>query len=116
MEDCIFCRMARGEIPTDIVYQNDAVMAFRDIHPQAPVHVLIIPRAHHAHIGDSVPRETLADLFSAVPKVAQAAGVADSGYRLIVNTGADASQTVKHLHIHLMGGAPMSEGMVTCDE
>ena len=112
MSDCIFCLIANGTIPADIVWQDEHIVAFRDLHPQAPVHVLIIPRAHYSGMEDDVPPEVHAALCAAAPLVARATGVADSGYRLIVNTGPDAGQTVKHLHIHLLGGAVMSEGMV----
>jgi histidine triad (HIT) family protein len=104
--------IANGTIPAGIVWQDDRVVAFRDLHPQAPVHVLIIPRAHYSGLDDNVPAEVYAALCAAAPLVARATGVADSGYRLIVNTGPDAGQTVMHLHVHLLGGAAMSEGMV----
>lgn len=113
MEDCIFCKVARGEIPAAFVYEDDLVVAFDDISPQAPVHTLVIPRKHYRDFGDSVPAETLAALFGAVPKVAQAKGIVETGYRVIVNNGADANQTVKHLHVHVLGGQAMSHGMVS---
>jgi histidine triad (HIT) family protein len=112
VEDCLFCMIADGTIPADIVWQNENVVAFSDLHPQAPVHVLIIPREHYSGMADSVPPEVHAALCAAAPLVATVTGVAESGYRLIVNTGPDAGQTVLHLHVHLLGGAPMSEGMV----
>ena len=112
MDDCVFCMIANGTIPADIVWQDEHVVAFRDLHPQAPVHILIIPREHYSGMDDEVPAEVHAALCAAAPKVAAAAGVAESGYRLIVNTGPNAGQTVLHLHVHLLGGAAMSEGMV----
>lgn len=112
MTDCVFCMVAAGEIPAQIVYSDDTVIAFHDISPQSPVHVLIIPREHYASLQDDVPDATLAALFRAVRDVARATGVDDSGYRVIANSGADANQTVGHLHIHVMGGRPMSHGMV----
>lgn len=112
MSDCIFCMVAKAEIPASIVYEDDSVVAFDDIAPQAPIHTLIIPKEHVAHLGDGVSPELLAALFSAVPVVAEKKGIADSGYRVIVNTGRDASQTVHHLHVHVMGGRPMTHGMV----
>lgn len=112
MEGCIFCMIAAGEIPASIVYEDKIVVAFRDLHPQAPVHVLVVPREHYCGLGDEVPAEVLAALLAAAPRVAQATGVAESGYRSIINTGPDAGQTVPHLHLHVLGGAPMSEGMV----
>jgi histidine triad (HIT) family protein len=112
VDDCVFCKIARGEIPAEPVYEDDAVLAFNDVSPQAPVHVLVIPRAHYTDLADGVPAETVAKLFGAVPEVARRAGVAESGYRVIVNSGADANQTVPHLHVHVMGGREMSHGMV----
>lgn len=109
----MFCKVGRGEIPATFVYQDDLVVAFDDISPQAPVHTLVIPREHYADFGDGVPAETLAALFAAVPVVAQVKGVAESGYRVIINNGPDANQTVGHLHIHVMGGRAMEHGMVT---
>ncbi len=87
MSECIFCKIVDGEIPAALVYQDDKVIAFDDISPQAPVHTLVIPRAHHAHLGDDLDAETLAAVFSAVPKVAAIKGVEESGYRVIVNNG-----------------------------
>jgi histidine triad (HIT) family protein len=112
MDGCIFCMIASGEIPASIVYENDVVVAFKDLNPQAPVHVLVVPRTHYSGLGDDVPAPVLAALLGAAPRVAEACGVAASGYRAIVNTGPDAGQTVPHLHLHVLGGARMSEGMV----
>lgn len=112
MDDCIFCRVARGELPAAVVYEDDLVVAFDDIAPQAPVHTLVIPREHYTSLGDDVPRDTLAAIFSAVPRVAELKGVSASGYRVIVNNGPDANQTVPHLHVHVLGGRPMSHRMV----
>lgn len=116
MEGCIFCAIARGDIPAELVYQDDQVVAFDDLSPQAPVHTLVIPRAHHAHLGDSVGSELMSALFSAVPTVARVKGVEESGYRVIVNAGRDANQTVNHLHVHVLGGRAMAHGMVTFEE
>jgi len=110
--DCIFCMIANGTIPATVVWQDERVVAFADVSPQAPVHVLVVPREHYDGLGSDVPADLLAALFGAVPRVAEAAGVAGSGYRVIVNTGADAAQSVAHLHVHLLGGATMSEGML----
>lgn len=117
MGECIFCMVASGEIPTPHLYEDDLVVAFDDIAPQAPVHTLIVPREHYAHIGDDVPADVLAALFGAVPRVAAMKGVAESGYRVIVNTGKDAAQTVQHLHVHVIGGGgSMAHGMVHFSE
>ncbi len=112
MSDCIFCAIASGAIPARFVYEDDLVVAFDDISPQAPVHTLIIPREHHANLADGVSPELAAALLAAVPKVAEMKGVAHSGYRVIVNTGTDALQTVQHLHLHVMGGRAMHHGLV----
>lgn len=113
MSECIFCRIASGAVPATLAYEDDQVVAFDDLAPQAPVHVLVVPRRHHRTLGDGVPTETLAALFAAVPRVAQLKGIDGSGYRVIVNAGPDANQTVEHLHVHVIGGRPMSHGMVT---
>ena len=110
MEDCIFCKIAAGEIPSTVVYEDDRVIAFDDLNPQMPVHTLIIPKEHYANIGDDVPDELLGYVFNTVKKVASIKGIAESGYRVIVNTGSDAQQTVHHLHVHVLGGAPMNSG------
>jgi histidine triad (HIT) family protein len=112
MEDCVFCRIVRGEIPAKVVLENDEILAFDDITPQGPVHTLIIPKVHYASLQDDVPPKELAELFGAVKAVAQLKGVADSGYRVIVNNGPDSKQSVGHLHVHVIGGARMSHGMV----
>jgi len=111
--ECVFCKIARGELPVRFVYEDDYVVAFDDVSPQAPVHTLVIPRDHYEHFGDGVPPTVSAALCNAVPRVAEAKGVAESGYRLIVNTGPDGGQTVSHLHVHVIGGSKLSHGMVT---
>ncbi len=111
MEGCIFCMIARHEIDANVVYEDDEVMAFDDTSPQAPVHTLVIPKTHYASMDDNVPPEVMAALFSAVPKVASIKGLTESGYRAVVNNGPDARQSVAHLHVHVLGGAPMSHGM-----
>jgi histidine triad (HIT) family protein len=111
-DECIFCRIADGDVPARIVYENEHVVAFEDANPQSPVHVLVIPRKHYANLQDPIPGEILAEVFLAIPRVAEMTGVADSGYRIIANAGPDSNQTVDHLHVHIMGGQPMSHGMV----
>ena len=105
-ENCIFCKIAAGEIPTKKVYEDDYVIAFDDLEPLMPVHTLIIPKDHYANIGDNVPEETLGHVFGAVRKVAEIKGL-KNGYRLMVNTGEDASQSVQHFHVHMLGGGWM---------
>lgn len=107
--DCLFCRIATGEIPSEQVYADDDVLAFRDIQPRAPTHLLVIPRRHvrSAHdLGDS-DGELLGRLFSVMRRLADDAGLG-SGYRIVTNVGPDAGQSVEHLHFHLLGGRHMS--------
>ena len=111
MSDCIFCKIANHEIPSTVVYEDDAVIAFDDLSPQAPVHTLVVPKAHYENIIDGVPAETLAAMANAVAEVARAKGL-DQGFRVITNTGAAAGQTVMHLHWHVLGGRNLGEGLV----
>ncbi len=106
MSACIFCQIARGEIPADIVYQNDKVTAFRDINPKAPVHVLVIPN-EHIDVKDNLKGAdvaVMADVLLAAKAVAKREGVHETGFRMIINVGADAGQKVDHLHMHVLGG------------
>jgi histidine triad (HIT) family protein len=112
VDDCIFCKIASKEIPSSVVYEDDAVLAFDDLSPQAPVHTLIVPKVHYVNLSDDVPADVLAALLGAVRTVAERKGVAESGYRVIVNSGPDSAQTVQHLHVHVLGGARMAHGMV----
>lgn len=110
--DCIFCKIIAGDIPSAKVYEDDKILAFRDINPQAPVHVLIIPKVHIAS-ADEVTEENsgvVAHIFTKIPAIAKEAG-ASNGYRVITNCGEDGAQTVKHLHFHLLGGKQLSEQM-----
>ena len=116
MENCIFCMVARGDLEVKKVYETDDVVAFDDIAPQAPIHVLIIPKTHYANMSDDLPLQDIASLFAAVPEVAKAKGIEEEGYRVIVNNGRNANQTVGHLHIHVLGGKAMSHGMVNFEE
>lgn len=106
-DDCIFCKLASHEIPTNVVYEDDTVMAFKDTEPLMPVHVLIIPKQHYDSIADDVPGDVLAHVFGIIPKVAKICGIRESGFRLLINTGEDASQSVKHFHVHMLGGGLM---------
>ena len=112
MSDCIFCKIANGEIPSEFLYEDDSVVAFNDLNPQAPVHVLVVPKAHHDNFVDDVPAETLASMECAVRAVAEKTGVAETGFRCIMNTGAAAGQTVMHLHMHVLGGKSLGEGLI----
>ncbi len=106
---CVFCRIVEGDLEADVLYASDTVMAFRDVSPQAPVHVLLIPKEHLVSIADVEERHAgmLADLFQAARQVARAEGVAESGWRLVTNVGREGGQHVFHLHVHLLGGRPM---------
>ncbi|MDF2669662.1 MAG: hydrolase [Paenibacillus sp.] len=104
--DCIFCKIVIGDIPSQKLYENDHIYAFRDIQPAAPVHALIIPKKHIATMNDveAVDREVLGEILLAAPIIAEQLGVAESGYRLINNCGSDGGQVVYHIHFHLLGG------------
>ena len=106
---CIFCRIAAREIPADIVRESDRLVAFRDTNPQAPTHILLIPKEHIASLTDIEDGhgDVLADVAQAATQLAQAEGIAESGWRLVTNVGPDAGQTVFHLHFHLLGGRGM---------
>lgn len=105
MENCIFCKIAAGEIPSTKVYEDDEVMAFNDLNPQAPVHVLIIPKKHYTSILDIEADGTpMGHICKVAKQLAKELGVDEKGFRLVINTGDDGGQTVKHLHMHLTGG------------
>jgi histidine triad (HIT) family protein len=106
--DCLFCRIAAGTIPADRVHEDDLVVAFRDIAPRAPTHILLIPRRHIGSAADLTEADgpMLGRLFAVAAELARGAGVADGGYRLVSNVGQWGGQTVDHLHVHLMGGRP----------
>lgn len=110
--DCLFCRIVAGEVPADVVSTTDRTVAFRDISPQAPVHVLVVPRRHVDHAGalTAAHAEDVAAMFETAREVAESEGVAseDRGYRLVLNVGPDAQNSVGHLHMHVIGGRPMS--------
>jgi histidine triad (HIT) family protein len=101
--DCLFCRIARGEIPATFVAQNDDCVAFRDIDPKAPTHVLVIPRAHVASLAETTDPSVVGKLALMAADIAKQEGL-DRGYRTVINTGPDAGQTVHHIHLHLLGG------------
>ena len=110
--DCLFCKIINGDIPSKKVYEDDCVFAFYDIAPQAPVHILVIPKVHIPSM-DGVTAENadvVAKIFTVIPKIAAEAGLS-GGYRVISNCGDDACQSVKHLHFHVVGGAQLSEKM-----
>jgi len=110
MSDCLFCKIRDGEIQGDIVFENDDVLAFNDVNPQAPVHVLIIPKKHISTVNDMDAGDEviMGKLFSVAKTIAAQQGVADDGYRLVVNCNEKAGQTVFHIHMHLLGGRNMT--------
>lgn len=109
MSDCLFCKIAEKKIPSKIVHEDDRAVAFEDVNPQAPVHVLVIPRKHVASVSELNEADAglLGHLMLTSAAVAKQKGIAESGYRLVANTGRNAGQTVFHLHFHLLGGRPM---------
>lgn len=111
MNDCLFCKIISGEIPSKKVYEDENVYAFHDINPNAPVHVLVIPKKHIASVAE-VNESNIGDVSKvmlAIPKIASMLGLAENGYRVISNCGKDAGQTVPHLHFHILGGAKLPD-------
>jgi len=106
--DCLFCGIAKGNIPANVVYSDARVVAFRDINPQAPVHILVIPRDHHDSLDGMGDAELLSHILTTAARLARDVGIAESGYRVVMNCNADGGQTVMHLHAHLLGGRAMA--------
>jgi histidine triad (HIT) family protein len=104
MADCLFCRIVRKEIPANLVYESDDCIAFRDIDPKAPVHVLVVPREHVTSLNDAKDPALVGRLALVAADIARQEGIAESGYRTVINTNRDAGQTVFHIHLHLLGG------------
>lgn len=109
MQDCLFCKIIAGEIPSTKVYEDDTVLAFRDIAPQAPTHILVIPKMHIASVAEVTGENSgvVAHIFEVIPRIAKAEGL-DGGFRVVSNCGDHAGQTVKHLHFHILGGKQLS--------
>ena len=108
LDNCLFCRIAKGEIPADIVARTDVAIAFRDISPKAPTHFLVIPRQHVASLEDADESVDLGALMRMAVEVARSEGLGAAGYRVVVNTGSNGGQTVDHLHFHVLGGRRMT--------
>ncbi len=110
--DCIFCKIIAGEIPSSKVYEDDKILAFKDINPMAPVHILVIPKIHIASCDEVAAENSavIAHIFENIPAIAKEAGITN-GYRVITNCGDDAKQSVKHLHFHILGGKSLPENM-----
>ena len=109
MENCLFCKIVAGQIPSTKVYEDEAVLAFRDIAPQAPTHILVIPKAHINSVAGITAENSgvVAHIFEVIPQIAAKEGL-DNGYRVVSNCGADAGQTVPHLHFHILGGKTLA--------
>ena len=107
-DSCLFCRIVRGEIPAKLVAETPECVAFRDINPQAPTHVLVIPREHVASLAEATDPALVGRLALVAAEIARSEGIAEGGYRTVINTGPDAGQTVHHIHLHLLGGRAMA--------
>ncbi|MBN2396796.1 MAG: histidine triad nucleotide-binding protein [Deltaproteobacteria bacterium] len=110
MEGCIFCRIVRGEIPATVVYESSDAVAFEDVNPMAPVHVVVVPKTHVATLMD-VPVGMMEGLMAAVREVAAVKGIAEKGFRTVINCNAEGGQVIFHLHIHVLGGRKLSDDM-----
>jgi histidine triad (HIT) family protein len=111
MDDCLFCKIIEGKIPSSKVYEDEKVYAFRDINPQAPVHVLVVPKAHYSDVKDAAKDQALLGyLFAKCGEIAESEGL-KNGFRLITNCGDDACQSVHHMHVHILGGAKLTDKM-----
>ena len=111
MEDCLFCKIIKGDIPSTKVYEDEFVYAFKDINPEAPVHILVVPKKHIKSMNEieEIDENLIGKIFLAIEKIAKEQGVAEQGYRVISNCGKDAGQTVMHLHFHILGGRKLGE-------
>jgi histidine triad (HIT) family protein len=110
MSDCLFCKIAKKEIESQVVFESKKVLAFRDINPQAPAHILVIPKKHFSSITESgkIAPELLSEIFSAINTIAKEQGIKDPGFRIVVNHGKQAGQAVAHLHFHILGGRDLN--------
>lgn len=114
MEDCIFCKIINKEIPSEIIYEDDEIISFKDINPAAPVHVLVIPKKHIEKITDLKQEDeaVIGKIYTVINKVAEKVGVAEDGFRVIANCGENGGQEVKHIHFHILGGKKLGEKIV----
>lgn len=114
MDNCLFCKIIKGEIPSEKVYEDDEVLAFKDIHPVAPVHILVIPKKHIDSIAmlEKQDEPLVGRIYSVINKIAEEQGVKEDGFRVIVNCGRDGGQEVMHLHFHLLAGAKLGQKIV----
>ncbi|MFR3920274.1 MAG: histidine triad nucleotide-binding protein [Clostridia bacterium] len=114
MDDCIFCKIVKGEIPSEKVYEDEKVLAFKDINPVTPIHVLVIPKKHFKDVLDvkEEDKEIIADLFQSINKIAKTLGIEKNGFRIVNNCGEDAGQEVMHLHFHLLAGKKLGTKII----
>lgn len=114
MDDCIFCKIVKGEIPSEKVYEDENVLAFKDINPATPIHVLVIPKKHFKDVLDvkEEDKEIIADLFQSINKIAKTLGIEENGFRIVNNCGEDAGQEVMHLHFHLLAGKKLGTKII----
>lgn len=114
MEDCLFCKIVNGEIPSQKVYEDDQVLAFRDINPAAPIHILVIPKKHIRSLADmeNGQEEIISKIYKTINEISEKEGFKENGYRVIVNCGKDGGQEVMHLHFHILGGKELGEKIV----
>jgi histidine triad (HIT) family protein len=107
MDNCVFCRIVNGTNPTEILFKNEKLIAFPDLHPWAPIHILIIPKQHIRSLNDLEDGQLIVDMIAAARQVAKDQGIYDKGYNLVINTGLEGGQVIQHLHMHLLGGKRM---------
>ncbi len=114
MDDCIFCKIVKGEIPSEKVYEDEKILAFKDINPVTPIHVLVIPKKHFKDVLDvkEEDKEIIADLFQSINKIAKTLGIEKNGFRIVNNCGEDAGQEVMHLHFHLLAGKKLGTKII----
>ena len=114
MNDCLFCKIIKGDIPSDKVYEDEEILAFKDINPAAPIHILVIPKKHISSLIDIEPEDEMliGKIYSVINKIAEQQGVKENGYRVIVNCGEDGGQEVMHLHFHLLAGRELGEKII----
>ena len=110
---CIFCKIANKEIPSQLIFENENMVAFKDLAPQAPVHILAVPKIHIASVNEITKENShiIAEIFEAIKEITESQGIKDTGYRVITNCGEDGCQSVQHLHFHILGGKKLSENL-----
>ena len=114
MEDCVFCKIIKGEIPTEKVYETEEILAFKDIHPAAPIHILVVPKKHISMLTDLKPEDEalIGKIYTTINKIAEQEGFKKQGYRVIANCGKDSGQEVMHIHFHVLGGKKLGAKIV----